>query len=336
MEAKMRKSSLGILLLVILFTGIGETVALAGSKEPTGPAHVLRFRQSDGWGAPGIKVSDNRLRLTIAFRTAPEKPMRSLDRILTGRSRRIFSHVQVRHENNRTYVDLELSRPLHKMKRKKYLKKNWLVRVELKPSGVIEVPSYASMFPEGLERIVAEETERSLVEADPDCGGINVLREDTFWTQYAELMYAECLQQDGKHKDARKAAKRLIRDASPQSPIGMLTALRINQWKGQKAYRVEITDITWSTLPAPVAQELGLRLAQRTYSRDLERAIGYFLGATSAGTLDPALETQGQSIRFDLFSEVSMRVSLLRVCLWQTLCPSSRRTCQLQGNSAGL
>ena len=49
------------------------------------------------------------------------------------------------------------------VKRKKYLKNNWLVRVELKPSGTIDVPSYAALFPEGLERIVAEETERSLL-----------------------------------------------------------------------------------------------------------------------------------------------------------------------------
>ena len=57
------------------------------------------------------------------------------------------------------------------MKRKKYLNKNWLVRVELKPSGTIDVPSYATLFPEGLERIVAEETERSMEEGEPDCGG---------------------------------------------------------------------------------------------------------------------------------------------------------------------
>ena len=80
----MRKSSLGIILLVMLFTGIGETVALAEAKEATGPAHVLRFRQADSWGAPSVKVSDNRFMVTIGFRTTPDNPMRILDPIAHG------------------------------------------------------------------------------------------------------------------------------------------------------------------------------------------------------------------------------------------------------------
>jgi len=297
----MRKSSLGILLLVILFTGVGEAVALAGSKDATGPTHVLRFRNAEGWGAPSVKVSDDRFTLTLGFRSTPKDPVMVLDRILTERSRRVFSHAQVRQGENRTFVDLQLSRPLKAMKRKKYLKNNWLVRVELKPFSSIEVPSYASVFPEGLEQIVVEETERSMEEGESDCGGVNVLREDNAsWHLYAGLLYAECLQSDRKFKDARKIARRVIREASPESPLGLLMSLRINQWKRQKAYPVEIGNITWSTLPAPMAQELGLRLAQRTYSRDLERAVEYFLGATSAGPMNEILLDTAQSIRFDL------------------------------------
>jgi len=297
----MRKSSLGILLLVILFTGVGEAVALAGSKDASGPTHVLRFRQAEGWGAPSVKVSDDRFTLTLGFRSTPKDPVMVLDRMLTERSRRVFSHAQVREGENRTFLDLQLSRPLKTMKRRKYLEKNWLVRVELKPFPSIDIPSYASIFPEGLEQIVVEETERSMEEGDSDCGGVNVLREDNAsWNLYAGLIHAECLQSDRKFKDARKMARRVIREASPESPLGLLMSLRINQWKKQEAYPVQIGNITWSTLPAPLAQELGLRLAQRTYSRDLERAVGYFLGATSAGSMDETLLDTAQSIRFDL------------------------------------
>lgn len=293
--------TLHMLLAAVILLVTGEGLALAASKGPTGPAQTLRFRAADGWGAPGVQVSDDRSELTLRFRKAPKKPEISLNAQLTEKARRVFTGVEIQEDGKRTIVHLQLARPIGKLKRKKYLGKNWLIRVQLKGATKIGVPSYSSVFPQGLERIVAEETERSLRENEPDCGGMNVLRKEASpWSLYATLLYAECLQERRKYKDARKMARRTISQATPESALGMLTALRVNQWKKQKSYPLQFQKITWNTLPSPLAQELGLRLAQRTYSRDLEQAAQYFLEATRAGPLDSALMNDAQTLRFDI------------------------------------
>jgi len=301
----MKSSSCAIALMIVGIMFVGDNLAAAATQKASGPSQVLRFRNADGWGAPSVRVSDDKLSVTLGFRSTPERINDALDKLLTERARRVISHAQLRTKGKRTFVDLQLSRPLQKFKRKRYLKKNWLVRLELKSSEAIPRPSYASVFPDGLERIVAEETERSMAEGDPDCGGMNVLRkEDAAWSLFATMMYAQCLQNDRKYKDARKMMKRVIREAAPESPLGILAALRLNSWKRQKRFRVGSGSINWNTLPGPLAQELGLRLAQKTFSRDLSKATDYFLEAMKAGTLDQTLMNRAQSLRFDLIQRV--------------------------------
>ena len=299
----MTKITFTLLALSLMFVFEGSALAKKSGKK--GPVDSLRFHTSQGWSAPISKVADDRMSINLRFRKAPANAEEVLAKQLTERKRRIFTQIAVREESKFTHIDLQLARPLASLKRKKFMKKSWRVRVQLKASKAVQVPSYASVISDDFARIVMEEAEESLWNGDADCSPFKALAaEKTEWSKYMKLAVAECIQAKGYTKKSRKLALRILRNAEKEPALAMLTALRLKKWKRQKAIMLPKVTFDWNTLPAPLAQELGLRLARYYFARNLHKAADYLTHAANAGEFSPRLLNDAHQIRFDVLQRL--------------------------------
>ncbi len=161
-----------------LLLGVAVVMAIplpAEASNDRGPQQILRFRGADQWSAPRVTLSSDRHEMTLHFRSTPKRIDRAVQRLLSEKARRVVTHATVVEDSGKTRIHLTLARRLATWKRKKYGSGNWLIRIELDPSKELPNASLASLFPSGLERIVAEESERMSREGTPDCGGLSVL-----------------------------------------------------------------------------------------------------------------------------------------------------------------